>query len=48
MANRGERIAHVHCTDDALVVTLADGRSISAPLAWHPHLSASRSRAGRA
>ena len=34
MVNPGERITNVHCTDDALVVSLADGRTISAPLAW--------------
>lgn len=38
MANPGERITHVHCTEDAIVVSLADGRSISAPLAWYPRL----------
>jgi hypothetical protein len=38
MVNPGERITNVHCTDDALVVSLADGRTISAPLAWYPRL----------
>jgi hypothetical protein len=28
----------VNCTDDALRVTLADGREISAPLVWFPRL----------
>jgi uncharacterized protein DUF2442 len=28
----------VQVTDDALIVELADGRSISAPLAWYPRL----------
>jgi len=28
----------VSCTDDALRVTLADGREISAPLVWFPRL----------
>lgn len=28
----------VACTDDALVVVLADGREISAPLVWFPRL----------
>jgi hypothetical protein len=28
----------VACTDDALCVTLADGREISAPLVWFPRL----------
>ena len=30
---------HLHFSDDALVVELTDGRSISAPLAWYPRLS---------
>ncbi len=38
MVNPGQRITNVHCTDDELVVSLADGRSISAPLAWYPRL----------
>ena len=38
MVNPGERITNVHCTDDELVVSLAYGRSISAPLAWYPRL----------
>ena len=29
----------VVCTDDALQVTLSDGRIISVPLAWSPRLS---------
>ena len=28
----------VKVTDDSLVVTLADGRELSAPLAWFPRL----------
>ena len=28
----------IRLTDDTLVVDLADGRSISAPLAWYPRL----------
>jgi hypothetical protein len=28
----------VACTDDALRVTLADGREIAAPLVWFPRL----------
>jgi hypothetical protein len=28
----------VEVTDDSLIVELADGRSISAPLAWYPRL----------
>jgi len=38
MASPGERIIAVTCTDDALVVDLADGRTISVPLAWYPRL----------
>jgi hypothetical protein len=26
------------CTDDELIVTLVDGRRVSAPLAWFPRL----------
>ena len=33
-----ERVAEVECTDDALVVSLMDGRVISVPLAWYPRL----------
>lgn len=29
---------HVVCTDDELIVTLADGRRVSAPLEWFPRL----------
>ncbi len=29
---------HVQVTSEALVVDLADGRTISAPLAWYPRL----------
>lgn len=36
------RAAHVHCTDDELVVTLADARTLSVPLAWFPRLGACR------
>jgi hypothetical protein len=28
----------VKCTDDELIVTLVDGRPVSAPLAWFPRL----------
>ena len=28
----------VTCTDDELVVTLADGRRVAAPLVWFPRL----------
>lgn len=43
----GERIINVAITDDALVVDLADGRTVSVPLAWFPRLL-SASAAGRA
>ena len=29
---------HVQVTNEALIVDLADGRTISAPLAWYPRL----------
>jgi hypothetical protein len=38
MANPGERVIEVSCTEDKLTVELADGRSISVPLAWYPRL----------
>jgi len=38
MANSGERVVDVACTEDKLIVDLADGRSISVPLAWYPRL----------
>ena len=38
MANPGERVIEVACTEDKLTVDLADGRSISVPLAWYPRL----------
>ena len=34
----GEQVTHVACTDDTLTVDLADGCSISVPLAWFPRL----------
>src|ERR1700741_3516586 len=34
----GERIVTVRLTEVTLVVDLADGRSISVPLAWYPRL----------
>lgn len=34
----GERVVDVHFTDDALVVDLADGRTVSVPLVWYPRL----------
>lgn len=33
------RAQHVRCTDDELVVTLSDGRTLSVPLAWFPRLA---------
>lgn len=34
----GERILEVRCEDESLIVQLADGRSLSVPLAWFPRL----------
>lgn len=34
----GERVKDVQCTEDALVVDLMDGRTISVPLVWYPRL----------
>ena len=36
--NPGERITKVQVGEDALIVDLADGRTISVPLAWYPRL----------
>jgi hypothetical protein len=33
-----ERVADVRCDDASLIVDLADGRTISVPLAWYPRL----------
>jgi hypothetical protein len=33
-----ERVAEVELTDDNLIVSLMDGRTISVPLAWYPRL----------
>lgn len=38
MANSGERVIEVAFSEDKLTVDLADGRSISVPLAWYPRL----------
>ena len=38
MANPGERVADVSCSNDKLTVDLEDGRTISVPLAWYPRL----------
>jgi uncharacterized protein DUF2442 len=34
----GERVKGVSFTQDALIVDLLDGRTISVPLAWYPRL----------
>ena len=34
----GEAVLDVRITDDDLVVDLADGRTLSVPLAWFPRL----------
>jgi hypothetical protein len=34
----GERVADVRFDDDTLSVDLADGRTITVPLAWYPRL----------
>ena len=36
--NAAIKATAIRLTDDALVVDLADGRTISAPLAWYPRL----------
>lgn len=36
----GERVKDVRFGDDALIVDLQDGRTISMPLAWYPRLLA--------
>ena len=33
------RAAAVRCTDDELIVSLTDGRTLSVPLAWFPRLA---------
>lgn len=38
MTNAGERVRGVHFTEDSLAVDLADGRTITVPLAWFPRL----------
>jgi Protein of unknown function (DUF2442) len=35
---RGARVQQAVITDDSLTVELADGRTVSAPLAWYPRL----------
>lgn len=34
-----ERVRNVRFDDDALIVDLMDGRTISVPLAWYPRLA---------
>ena len=34
----GEAVLDVRITDDDLIVDLADGRTLSVPLAWYPRL----------
>jgi len=34
----GERVKDVRCDEDTLSVDLADGRTITVPLAWYPRL----------
>jgi hypothetical protein len=34
----GERILDVRITDETLTVDLADGRTLSVPIAWYPRL----------
>lgn len=34
----GERVKNVRFTEDTLSVDLADGRTITVPLAWYPRL----------
>lgn len=41
--NPGERVKDVRCTDDELIVSLLDGRTISVPLVWYPRLLAAPS-----
>lgn len=36
--NPGERVQSVAFTDDTMSVDLADGRTITVPLAWYPRL----------
>jgi hypothetical protein len=44
----GERIKAVRIDDDVLTVDLADGRTVSTPLAWYPRLlHASREQRNR-
>ena len=42
-----ERVEAVNFTNDSLVVSLKDGRSISVPLAWYPRLREAKPSARR-
>jgi hypothetical protein len=42
-----ERVAEVELTDDNLIVSLMDGRTISVPLAWYPRLPNATSKQRR-
>ena len=42
-----ERVEAVNFTNDSLVVSLKDGRSISVPLAWYPRLLEAKPSARR-
>jgi hypothetical protein len=45
LADKSEAVAvEVSCSDEALSVTLADGRTVSAPLAWFPRLLAATTK----
>jgi len=36
--NAGERVKDVHFDEDTISVVLADGRTITVPVAWYPRL----------
>jgi hypothetical protein len=38
MRRVGEKIKAVRVDDDSVIVDLADGRTVSTPLAWYPRL----------
>jgi hypothetical protein len=45
LAHMAEVLAvDVVCTNESLVVTLSDGRVVSAPLAWFPRLASAQSQ----
>lgn len=33
------RATHVRCTEEEIIVSLADGRSLSVPIVWFPRLA---------